>query len=427
MLIDGKSAPEEIDRVLSACLAHQQPVYICLPSDVVNMPCKAPTSKFEKPQQMQSVKETLDEALDEAVEMLSRAQNPVVIGDVELIRYDLQREFSALIEKSGFPYATMMLGKCVLDESNPQFIGLYQGDRSRTYVRDRIENADCVLQLGMLPTDLNTGGFSVQLQDERIISASFSSVRIKRHIFPNLLLKDFIVGLTSRISHRSFDIHAAIDSCVHRPSIQSQLQAGNKLTVARFFDRISRFFKSQSVVIAETGVALFSASETLMPKGASFIGQTFYGSIGYTVGATLGASIAAASAHRPVVALIGDGSFQVTCQDLSTMLRQKLTPVIFLLNNDGYTIERVISDQSYNDIQPWKYHQLVEAFGGGGVSFNVYTEGELESALKEAEQNTKQLVFIEVHTEKMDCSDSLREAGKGMAKNTNVNERQRKT
>ena len=149
----------------------------------------------------------------------------------------------------------------------------------------------------------------------------------------------------------------------------------------------------------------------LMPEGATFIGQTFYGSIGYTVGATLGAAMAAKS--RRVVLFVGDGSFQVTCQDLSTMIRNHLKPLIFLINNDGYTIERVISDHPYNDIQPWHYHKLMDVFGEG-LSFDVRTEGELEDALSEA-ATTDSLVFIEIHTGRLDCPESLRSAGRSMA------------
>jgi indolepyruvate decarboxylase len=150
----------------------------------------------------------------------------------------------------------------------------------------------------------------------------------------------------------------------------------------------------------------------LMPEGAAFIGQTFYGSIGYTVGATLGAGMAAQD--RQAVLFVGDGSFQVTCQDLSTMIRHRLKPVIFLLNNDGYTIERVIVDRPYNDIQPWRYHKLVEVFGGG-LGLDVRTEGELEDALGKVAA-ADSLVFIEIHTGRLDCPESLRTAGRAMAK-----------
>jgi len=121
-----------------------------------------------------------------------------------------------------------------------------------------------------------------------------------------------------------------------------------------------------------------------------------------------------AAQERPAVLFVGDGSFQVTCQDLSTMIRNHLKSVIFLINNDGYTIERVIVDRSYNDIQPWSYHKLVEVFGGG-LALDVRTEGELEDALAKAAK-ADSLVFIEIHTGRLDCPESLRSAGRSMAK-----------
>ena len=413
-LASGDTAPAEIDRVLSACLSHQQPVYISLPSDVVMMKCHRPNA-FVYPTPTHSDQDALGEAIKEARGMLDKAQRPVVIGDVELIRFKLHREFAGFLDQTGFPYVTMMLGKAVLSEHHPQFIGLFEGDRSRDYVRKRVESADCVLQLGALMTDLNTGGFTTNLDDSKTISANIHSVKIKHHYYENVSLHDFILGLTETLSRRdpdTLEIQCATNGCVHRSTESYRPDALKPLTIKRFFDRMSHFITNDSIVIAETGVSLFSAAEMLMPEGATFIGQAFYGSIGYTVGATLGAGMAAQD--RQVVLFVGDGSFQVTCQDLSTMIRNHLKPVIFLINNDGYTIERVISDRPYNDIQPWHYHRFVDVFGGG-VGFDVRLEGELEDALGKAVA-TDGLVFIEVHTGRLDCPESLRSAGRSMAK-----------
>lgn len=413
-LVSAETAPAEIDRVLSVCLSHQQPVYISIPSDVVMMSCQRPQA-FLFPPVLGSDPDALGEAITEALEMLDKAQKPIVIGDVELIRFKLQQDFADFLDKTGFPYVTMMLGKSVLSEQHPQFIGLFEGERSREYVRNRIESADCILQLGAVLTDFNTGGFTTNLDDAKTISANIRSVRIKHHYYENVSLHDFILGLTEKLSRRdpaTLDIQCAADGCVHRRAELYQPDVPKPLTIKRFFDRMSHFIEDDAIVIAETGVSLFSAAEMLMPEGATFIGQTFYGSIGYTIGATLGAGMAAQD--RQVVLFVGDGSFQVTGQDLSTMIRNHLKPVIFLINNDGYTIERVISDHTYNDLQPWKYHKLVEVFGGG-LGLDVRTEGELEEALTKA-ATVDDLVFIEIHTGRLDCPESLRSAGQSMAK-----------
>ena len=264
-------------------------------------------------------------------------------------------------------------------------------------------------------TDLNTGGFTTHLDASKTICANIHSVKIKHHHYVNVSLHDFMLGLREKLSPRdpkTLEIHRATDGCVHRHTEPYRPNAPTPLTIKRFFDRVSHFIEPDSIVIAETGVSLFSAAEMLMPDGVTFIGQTFYGSIGYTVGATLGASMAAS--YRRTVLFVGDGSFQVTGQDLSTMIRNHLKPIIFLLNNAGYTIERVICDRPYNDIQPWQYHKLVDVFGGG-LGLEAHTEGELEDALDQA-VTTEGLVFIEIHTDRLDCPESLRSAGRSMAK-----------
>jgi indolepyruvate decarboxylase len=295
---------------------------------------------------------------------------------------------------------------------------LFQGDRSRPYVKDRVQNADCVLELGVVLTDFNTGGFTMKLDQRKVIRATINTVYISNHNYRNVYLKDFLKGLASKLDKRdpaTLDIHPASKGCVHRRTEQYKAQGDQKLCVRRFFDRASHFIPENSIVIAETGQSMFSAAETMLPKKCTFVGQIFYGSIGYTVGATLGCCVA--GKNRPVVLFVGDGSFQMTAQDISTMIRYKQKPIIFLLNNDGYLIERTVTDGYYNDIQPWKYHKLPEAFGSTAPSYDVWTEDQLENALKQAEKQMKtDLTFIEIHTDRMDASEPMKEAGKAMAK-----------
>ena len=101
----------------------------------------------------------------------------------------------------------------------------------------------------------------------------------------------------------------------------------------------------------------------------------------------------------------------MTCQEVSTIIRHGLNPIFFLINNDGYTIERAIHEGSYNDIQPWKYHQLPQIFGDSW-SCEVKTEGELEEALAKAKFNQDRLSFIEIHLDRLDCSVGVKRLGK---------------
>jgi indolepyruvate decarboxylase len=410
-LTSGEGAGAEIDRVLTACLVHRQPVYLRVPSDVVAMRCPGAGS-FTFPPQAPSDPGALAEAVTEATSRLERAHRPLVIAGVDLNRFGFQKEFGDFLEKSGFPYVTMMLGKAVLSEHHPQFLGLYEGDLSRPEVSDRVEGSDLVLQVGHWMTDFNTGGFTTRVDLASRITVDLQSVTIGHHVYDAVALPDFLAALTRNLARRDpvdLDFRNASQACLHRRTRAFRPRALEPLTVARLFDRMSHFLETGAVVLAETGVSLFSAAEMLLPDGATFVGQTFYGSIGYTLGATLGACLAAPG--RQVVLFIGDGAFQVTGQDLSTMVRHGLKPVVVLINNDGYTIERVICDRPYNDLQPWKYHLLPEVFGGtpGRV---VTTEGELEDALV---STGTALAFLEVRTSRNDCPEALRQAGRAMA------------
>eukprot|EP00029_Vermamoeba_vermiformis_P007890 TRINITY_DN3541_c0_g1_i1.p1 TRINITY_DN3541_c0_g1~~TRINITY_DN3541_c0_g1_i1.p1 ORF type:complete len:557 (+),score=134.42 TRINITY_DN3541_c0_g1_i1:524-2194(+) len=414
-LSDPKTAGSEIDRVLEACLAEQKPVYISLPSDMVYEQIDAPNPSWKPKNTVDSDKDALEEAVNEALTLLSKAQHPVILSDVEVIRYGLQKEFKTLLEKSGLPYATLIMGKTVLDEDHPQFIGLYSGVTSRQYVRERVENADCVIQFGVLLSDLNSGGFSIKINNDRVINVHHNNIKIKNHSYTNVSMKEFMDLLAEKIEKRSassLNIKPAYEGCVHRRTENFKFENSKEITIERFYDRMAHYIPEKAVVIAETGNSLFSAAETMMPKGVTFISQVFYGSIGYTLGAALGASMADLS--RKVVLFIGDGSLQVTAPDISTMIRNNTNIVVFVMNNDGYLIERMIIDGSFNDIQPWKYHLLPEAFAGKR-GYDVRTEGELEDALNKTREE-KTFSLIEVHTDKFDATPALKVAGEEMRK-----------
>eukprot|EP01103_Thecamoeba_quadrilineata_P009356 TRINITY_DN190_c0_g1_i1.p1 TRINITY_DN190_c0_g1~~TRINITY_DN190_c0_g1_i1.p1 ORF type:complete len:600 (-),score=91.96 TRINITY_DN190_c0_g1_i1:129-1928(-) len=416
-LSDPKTAGSEIDRVLETCLAQQAPVYISLPSDMVYQKIEAPDPSWKPNTHIENDDAALNEAVDEALDILAKSQSPVILSDVEVIRYGLQKELENLLEKSGLPYATLIMGKTVLNEDHPQFIGIYSGATSRQFVRDRVENADCVIQFGVLLSDLNTGGFSVKLDINRVINVHHNKIKIKNHTYADVSMKKFMDLLAQKIEKRSassLNIKPAFEGCVHRRSENFKADPSKEITIKRFFDRIAHYIPENAVVVAETGNSLFSTAETMMPKGVTYISQVFYGSIGYTLGASLGASLA--DLNRRVVLFIGDGSLQVTAPDLSTMIKNKANIVVFVMNNDGYLIERLIIDGSFNDIQPWKYHLLPEAFGGNR-GYDVRTEGELEDALDKT-RDERSFSLIEFHTDKWDATPALKIAGEEMRKNT---------
>jgi len=173
-----------------------------------------------------------------------------------------------------------------------------------------------------------------------------------------------------------------------------------------------------SAVIVETGDAWFNGQKLKLPHGVPYEFQMQYGSIGWSVGAVLGAALAWKGKRR-VVAMIGDGSFQMTAQEVSTMIRYECNPIIFLLNNRGYTIEVQIHDGPYNNIKNWDYKLLIDSFTAGESklvkSFLCNTYGELQEAIKFAHEHVEHLIFLECTIDRDDCSKELLEWGTRVA------------
>ena len=406
-------AAKQIDRTIAACLRERRPVYLEIPSDMVNEPCPV-SETVDLPLDPIIDQQALSEAVEEAVELLETSQRPIILAGVELHRYGIADLLSNLLEKTKYPFATTLLGKSILSEMHPQFIGSYAGTLSQDYVRRRVEESDCILCLGAFMSDINLGGFTAQLPDVKLINANSENVKIKYHFYHPVSLPAFMTGLTNKLQAKKPEL-LDIKSAKNALSSNFEVNKSQKLTNARFYNRINRFIselEGELIVIAETGDALIATIDLVLYGNTEYIGQALYTSIGYAVPACLGAAIAAPE-RRPIV-LVGDGAFQMTCQELSTIIRNQLNPIFFLINNDGYTIERAIHEGSYNDIQPWKYHKLPHVFGKGW-SCEVKTEGELEEALEKAKYNQDCLSFIEIYLDRLDCSVGVKRLGKTMS------------
>lgn len=412
ILKEPSIAPDEIDHLIQSALFYSKPVYLGIPADLVITPCKKPSSRLIIPKRTSAFPANLKAAARDAAALLNKAKKPLILLDFETVCYRLKTEVEALVKKSGYPFATMMLSKTSLDESHPQFIGTYMGNRSRAEVQKQVETSDGVLALGLKLTDFNSGGFSTQFPSGKTVCASMGSVKIGDRLYDGVDLKEFLDEIAAQLNHRKTNIESAHQDPKFTKALDFKPIPNKKLTVKRFFERMATFLKEDTIMIAETGSALFAGAEMTFLKGAKFMTQTFFGSIGYTVGSTLGVAVGAPK--KRVVLIVGDGSFQLTCQEVSTMIRYGLDPIIIVINNDGYLVERVIGDGPFNDLQQWEYGKIPETFGGGW-GCKVKTEGELEAALEKAWKN-KGVSCIDLIVGKWDSPDSMTKAGASMAK-----------
>ncbi len=410
VLTDPAQAPAQINDTIVACLRQKRPVFIEIPEDLVDHPCPKPRPfGFQRP--AASDPDALLEAVDEAVTMLRAAKRPAILAGVEIHRFRLRRNVERLIERVGYPFATTLLAKSLITEQHPQFIGVYAGALSVEYARRTIERSDCLLNLGAIMTDVNLGVYTANLDERRLINVNSDKVKIKHHVYPEVQLKDFIDALAMRLpkGRPSRSIRPAARALETHFSPRPKAA----ITIARFYERLNHFLDRRSVVIADAGDSFLCAGELVMHDRIGFVCQAFYCSIGFSVPAALGCALADPK-KRPVV-FVGDGAFQMTAQEISTIIRNGLNPIMFVMNNDGYTVERVIHDGPFNDIQPWRYHALPAVFGEA-ESFEVRTEGDLEAVLRDVKRKRDRFCLVEVYLDPKDCSKALKRLGRTVSK-----------
>ncbi len=399
VLDDPATAFAEIDRVLGAAVRYKRPVYLEIPRDLVTaravVPRRAPAGLPP------SDPDALREAIDEAAALLVAAKRPMILTDVEVHRFGLQDDLIALAEGAGLPIATTILGKSVVSEGHPLFVGVYEGAMGRAEVAECVEQSDCLLMLGCFLTDINLGIFTANLDPSKCIDATSEDLRIRHHHYREVRLDDFIKGLDDRHLKLARPLVPP-----RAPEVVAPFRAvaGAPMTSARLFARLDRMLGDDMVVIADIGDSLFGAADLHMTRRTEFISPAYYTSMGFAVPAAVGAGMANRD-HRALV-IVGDGAFQMTGMELSTVARNGLNPIVVVLNNHGYTTERFILEGAFNDIHDWKFHKIPEVLGTG-LGIEVRTEGELDAALAAALANTASFSLLNVHLDPMDRSPAL--------------------
>ena len=366
---------------------------MAFPMDVANQPVVGSGSPLAAPQ---SNPASLESAVNAIVDAVTRAKTACVLPGILVARAGLRREATALIDASGLPFATMIMDKTTLDEAHPNYIGMYDGRLMEESVRAFVEGADCVLGLGALWTDFSSGAFTARLDRSKTINVMHHSTRVGNVFFEDVEMKDVLVALAARLPKRA-DVKGPKPSDLGVPTGTG----GDKITAEALYPRWNRFLKPNDILVAETGTSSMGLGMAKMPNGATFHNQTLWRAIGWATPAAFGAAIAAP--NRRTVLVTGEGSHQLTAQEVGQFHRFGLKPIIFLLNNNGYLIERLLCkdpETYYNDVAQWHYHLLPQALGcDAWFAARVTTCGELDAAMSKAE-SCRTGVYIEVVTDK---------------------------
>jgi indolepyruvate decarboxylase len=382
-----RNAAAEIDRLILTAWREKFPVYMELPSDIACLDIQVPADPLvlaEPP----SDPERLRSCIAAIAEQLAAATSPAILVDADADRFGVAPELMELAGKLQAPVAVINAAKAVIDETFPHYLGIYGGKASEPQVREVIESSDCLLSIGYRPIEVTTGDFTASLPAGTIYARGHS-VDVGDDNYQAVTLKEVLRGVIDAVPA----VRSSAPRRAAAAAAGTHADGSAKLTQAAYWRAIQSYLRPGDVLYVDNGTS-FVLLGLKLPPDCTFIGSINWGSIGYSVGALLGALTAAP--HRRHLLFVGDGSFQVTAQELSTILRHDHKPVIFLINNGGYTIERgyLGKTEPYNDVANWAYSDLPKVFrpDTSARSFVVETVGDLQKALNSRNDT---MIFVE--------------------------------
>jgi len=382
------NAVTEIDRLITTAWREKLPVYMELPSDIAYLDVEVPADPLMLAEPA-SDPERLRSCATAIADRLSRAKSPAILVDQDVDRYGSAADVMALAEKMQIPVAVTGPAKAVIDETFPYYVGIYNGKASDPRTSQAIESSDCLLSIGYRPIDGTSGDFTAALP-ANTIRARGHSVDIGEDNYQAVTLKEVLRGVIDAVRQ-------VTDRPISQPTAAGGMgqhaDGSADLTQAAYWETIQGYLRPGDVLLTDNGTSYAIFGFRLPPK-CTVVASVIWGSIGYSVGALLG-TLTAAPERRHLL-FIGDGSFQESAQELSTMLRNDCKPVIFLINNGGYTIERGYLGKTahYNDVARWAYAELPKVFrpDTSARSFVCRTVADLEAALSAPND---ELIFVE--------------------------------
>lgn len=399
IIADPRTAATDIDEVVRKIWLHQQPGYIEIHQDMVEREIEVPREIADWDGKLfyaRSNPRKVEEAARETTERFNRARQPVVIVGIETFRYKLTREIVELVERMGVPCMTTVLAKGAFPMDHPQYMGVNIGPISPPPIRERVEAADLVLNLGTLLTDMNLGSRLPNLPPEKSIWAVQNKVNISYHTYTDVTLRDYVKALLKAPIKQHQERVEYCDNLSPQPQGD-----GRQIQVADMLWEVNKFLHGHKgyMVVAESGDMLFAGLDVKVSHRGIYLAQGYYASMGFGVPGALGAQIG--TGQRPIV-LCGDGAFQMTGPEISHAPRYQLNPIVLVMNNGGWGIFRPVTErQDLLTLPSWPYAQLAESWGGKG--FRVTTAGELRTALFEADE-IPSFVIIEVMADPNDLS-----------------------
>jgi indolepyruvate decarboxylase len=438
------AAPDQIDRALTACISKRKPVVIEILEDCYYMPCSAPEGTltpvpcyepFDLLEEMALAKPpnkyasqivtAVHSAAIDLYKALKKSEKPIFWVGREIATYKLQSKFTELLDLVRAPYVNSLLGKAVIPENNPWFLGLYDAVFTSEYTRQFIDECDCLIGLGVWNTDLNEFGTKTTTPgDIATVLASRNMVKTQN---PG---SDGSMGDTGENLYVQVTLEQLLDSVLilikeggytpvwdkpAPPEPKPMPPAAEKITYDSFFNVLNHFITPDNLIVGDIGLSTFGGTSSLkINRENGFLAQNIWASIGWSVPAGLGASFT--DGTRAIVT-VGDGAFKLTCQAISTMVQENRNTVVFVLNNKVYGVEQMLLNpapyqtgsglpfEEANILQEWDYVSLMKAFSNNApnaLSANVNTVKDLQKVLKTIRKNPDSVFLVNINLDETD-------------------------
>uniref|UniRef100_A0A060T5R2 ARAD1C07018p n=1 Tax=Blastobotrys adeninivorans TaxID=409370 RepID=A0A060T5R2_BLAAD len=413
VLDDIEKAPGQIDDALRAAYVHQRPVYLGIPSNFADM--DVPSDLLSAPIDLSlesNPTHAEKEVLSRVVELINKAQRPVILVDAFAVRHGVGNETRQFADKTNFPVFATPTGRSIVDETNPRFGGIYIGFLSNPDVKAVVETADLVLSIGPMPSDFNTASFSYEFSTDNVVEFHFDHTTVCSMDYGGVKMAHLLPRLSEKLTSKEL-----AKPLVPVPSIPTDVpsvKSTDPINHEWLWPRLSGWLRPGDILLSESGTSHFGTLRTKLPSGAAAITSFMWAAIGYTVGAAFGAAMAARDVgdDRRVVLFVGDGSLQMTATEVSSMVRWGLKPYIFVINNDGYTVERLIHGerQTYNDLHMWQYTKMVDLYNAKqGEAHLVESTADLESLFSSNDfSEASKFRVIEVKMPLMDAPSNIK-------------------
>ncbi|MDE5545676.1 MAG: hypothetical protein K2I76_03605 [Malacoplasma sp.] len=399
--LDAKNAINQIDSAIKAAVFYKKPVYIMLPVDVASFEILCDI----KPLSFASgfdVKEHA-EILEDIEKKLKKSNQAVIISGHKIVRYGLSKDLEQFATNTNINVVTTAYGKGSFNEENELYLGIYNGEKSLDQsIVKFVDTADLILIIGNKFTDITSSNFKLNFDKNCVVEISDTHVKYDTKLFTNHSFGFLIKKLASKkLIYDGLSIVGKKDKKEFEPS-EAPIKY-NALTNA-----LNEFIKPSDILVSDIGTCMYMTQYLKLKKGMKFILQPLWASIGFSFPASFGAKIA--TGYNRVINVIGDGAFNMTFNEIGSVISKKVNMITILINNKGYTIEKYIHGpkQSYNNIPSVNYTDLVKAFDPNGLNsltFKVNSELELSEALKACKENNDKFIFIEVMIPEFDIHE----------------------